>query len=72
MRTRRTLIVLAFVALYMLGCCKCGIPGGKKMDIKKVAFGKTADGKADELRRHRNFTSGPRPQRETRRCGSGV
>ena len=49
MRTRRTLIVLAFVALYMLGCCKCGIPGGKKMDIKKVAFGKTADGKAVDL-----------------------
>ena len=49
MRTMNIVIVLAFVALFMAGCCKCGIPGDKKMDIKKEAFGKTADGKAVDL-----------------------
>jgi len=49
MRTRNIVIVLAFVALFMPGCCKCGIPGDKKMDIKKEAFGKTADGKTVDL-----------------------
>jgi len=49
MRARNIVIVLAFVALFMPGCCKCGIPGGKEMDIKKEAFGKTADGESVDL-----------------------
>jgi aldose 1-epimerase len=49
MRIWGIVVILAIVALFMFSCCKCGKTGDKKMDIKKEAFGKTADGKAIDL-----------------------
>lgn len=42
-------IVLAIVGLFVLSCAKIENTGDTKMDIKKEAFGKTADGKAVDL-----------------------
>jgi len=43
------IVVLAFVVLFMLGCEKSEKYGDTKMNIKKEAYGKTADGKAVDL-----------------------
>ena len=43
------IVVLVFLPLFMLGCEKSGKYGDTKMDIKKEAYGKTAEGRAVDL-----------------------
>jgi aldose 1-epimerase len=49
MRTKYVSILLAIAVLFVFGCNEPTTCGGKKMSIKKQAFGKTEDGKSIDL-----------------------
>jgi aldose 1-epimerase len=49
MKTRYVLILLAVAILFVFSCNELAVCGGKKMSIKKQAFGKTEDGKSVDL-----------------------
>ncbi|MHC5060165.1 MAG: aldose epimerase family protein [Planctomycetota bacterium] len=49
MRTWSIVVLLVVLGLFVSSCAKIENTGGKQMEIKKEAFGKTADGQAVDL-----------------------